>query len=41
MGPATLTFVVGDVVYEWRVKDPPAGGAKTLARLAGAAIARR
>jgi hypothetical protein len=40
-GPATLTFVVGDVVYEWRVKDPPAGGAKALSRLAGAAIARR
>ena len=40
-GPATLTFVVGEVVYEWRVKDPPAGGAKALSQLAGAAIARR
>ena len=40
-GPATLTFVVGDVVYEWRLKAPPAGGAKALSQLAGAAIARR
>jgi hypothetical protein len=40
-GPATLAFVVGDVVYEWRVKDPPAGGAKALSQLAGDAIARR
>jgi hypothetical protein len=40
-GPARLTFVVGDVVFEWRVKDPPAGGAAALSRLAGDAIARR
>ena len=40
-GPATLTFVVGDVVYAWRVKAPPAGGAKALSQLAADAIARR
>ncbi len=38
-GPARLSFLHRDVVYDWQIKDPPAGGAKALARLAADAIA--
>jgi hypothetical protein len=38
-GPAMLSFLHRDVLYDWRLKEPPAGGAAALARLAGDAIA--
>ena len=37
-GPATLAFLHRGVVGTWKLKDPPRGGSKALARLAGAAI---
>jgi len=38
-GPATLSFLHLGVRYDWRLKEPPPGGARVLARLATDAIA--
>ena len=38
-GPASISFLHRDVLYDWRLKEPPPGGGKALAQLAGAAIA--
>ena len=38
-GPATLSFLHLGVRYDWRLKEPPPGGATALARLAADAIA--
>lgn len=40
-GPATLRFVAAGVLYDWRLKEPPPGGARAFARLAAEALASR